>query len=178
MAPFPLGATGLTVLVPEAEPLVAGPRSRFDVAAQFGMPAHVTVLYPWLPRDELGADDLDGVRSLARASAPFEAVLARTARFPRTLWLDPRPADRFRALTEAVALRWPQAQPYGGEFETVVPHLTVAHEQPEEVLAEVAAEVSAALPVTFSATALALHEFDGVRWLERDRFTFGAARPE
>ncbi|MBZ2196104.1 2'-5' RNA ligase family protein [Occultella gossypii] len=175
MARFPLGATGLTVLVPEAEPIVAGPRSRYDVAAQFGMPAHVTVLYPWLPRETLGTGDLEAVSSLARATASFESVLARTARFPRTLWLEPTPADPFRVLTEAVARRWPQAQPYDGEFETVVPHLTVAHEQPEEVLTAVAAEVSTLLPVTFWATALVLHEFDGVRWVERDRFAFGGS---
>jgi 2'-5' RNA ligase superfamily len=42
------------------------------------------------------------------------------------LWLDPNPAEPFRRLTEAVGVEFPECPPYGGAFDEVVPHLTVA----------------------------------------------------
>jgi hypothetical protein len=41
--------TALLLPVPAAEPAVSRHRARFDVAARDGVPAHVTVLYPFLP---------------------------------------------------------------------------------------------------------------------------------
>ena len=43
------GQTALVVAVPSAEPVVARLRASYDVAAAYGVPAHVTVLYPFLP---------------------------------------------------------------------------------------------------------------------------------
>ena len=57
-----LGGPGLTrqatqsaviVAIPEAEAAVAALRLRLDPAAAWGVPAHVTVLYPFLPPDEI-----------------------------------------------------------------------------------------------------------------------------
>jgi hypothetical protein len=39
--------TALVILVPEAEALVKAFRERYDPSAAEGMPAHVTVLYPF-----------------------------------------------------------------------------------------------------------------------------------
>ncbi|WP_079312549.1 hypothetical protein [Microbispora sp. GKU 823] len=47
---FEIDETALVVEVPSAEPLVRGLRERYDSFAAYGMPAHVTVLYPFLPR--------------------------------------------------------------------------------------------------------------------------------
>ena len=41
--------TALLVPVPAAEPAVGQHRARLDEAARDGVPAHITVLYPFLP---------------------------------------------------------------------------------------------------------------------------------
>ena len=43
------GESALLVAVPAAEPAVAAHRSRLDTSAAVGVPAHITVLYPFLP---------------------------------------------------------------------------------------------------------------------------------
>jgi hypothetical protein len=41
--------SGLIVEVPEAEPDVARLRERLDASAPLGIPAHITVLFPFMP---------------------------------------------------------------------------------------------------------------------------------
>jgi hypothetical protein len=60
--------TALLVLVPAAEPAVGGHRARLDVAARDGVPAHITVLYPFLPPAGIGESLLV---SLGRLFAGF-----------------------------------------------------------------------------------------------------------
>jgi hypothetical protein len=43
--------SALVVLVPEAEPLVGPFRERYDPSASAGMPAHITINYPFLPME-------------------------------------------------------------------------------------------------------------------------------
>ena len=40
--------TGFVVLVPEAEPLVGAFRAEHDESARLGVPAHITVLFPFM----------------------------------------------------------------------------------------------------------------------------------
>src|SRR5207247_1798174 len=93
--------TGILLPVPEAEPLVGPWRARYDAAAQTGVPAHVTLLYPFLPPDRIGPETLRGLTELFASVAPFDFRLAETRRFPRILYLAPRPAAR-RAARGAV----------------------------------------------------------------------------
>ena len=41
--------SALVILVPEAEPVVGRLRQRYDPSAAVGMPAHITLNYPFLP---------------------------------------------------------------------------------------------------------------------------------
>lgn len=119
--------SALVVCVPEAEPHVAVLRERHDPVARRGMPAHVTVLYPFVDPADITAAVLDRVRAALTTVRAFAFELARIERFPEALWLAPEPAVGFRALTAAIAKAFPSHPPYGGRFATVVPHLTVAH---------------------------------------------------
>jgi hypothetical protein len=47
--------SALIVTIPEAEEAVAPHRAQFDEAAAFGIPAHVTVLFPFMPPSEVNA---------------------------------------------------------------------------------------------------------------------------
>jgi hypothetical protein len=61
--------SALLVLVPEAEIVVRSFRDKYDPSAAYGCPAHVGLLYPFKPPDEIRQTDYD---SLSRCFAPFE----------------------------------------------------------------------------------------------------------
>jgi 2'-5' RNA ligase len=147
------GDTAVVVIATAVEPVVGGWRSRYDSSASVGVPAHVTVLYPFLPRDEVVPDVVDRLASIVAAEAAFDVTFARFGRFPGSvLWLDPEPAEPFRRLTHAVWRAWPQTPPYGGVHDGVTPHLTVAEHSDEGLLDEISVEVARALPVSTAVT--------------------------
>jgi hypothetical protein len=45
--------SALVVLVPAAEALVGVFRALYDPAVRVGVPAHITVLYPFVPTDKI-----------------------------------------------------------------------------------------------------------------------------
>jgi len=122
----PAPATAFIVAVPEAEPLVSDLRARFDPSAALGVPAHVTVLHPFMPPAEVTPEVLERVAVALRGMRAFDFVLARVMRFPGVLYLAPEPAAPLVALTEALIRAFPQYPPFGGAHERIVPHLTVA----------------------------------------------------
>ncbi|GAA4606916.1 2'-5' RNA ligase [Actinoplanes octamycinicus] len=149
--------SALIVPVPEAEPAVAGLRARLDRSASWGVPAHITVVFPFLPPEQLTAPVLAAVRRIAAGVPRFYLSLDKLGWFDeRVLWLAPHPADPFRELTNRLAVRFPAAQPYGGQFTEVIPHLTVGHNHPAATLAEAAAQVQPLLPIRARITALRL----------------------
>ena len=164
------GSTGIVVAVPQAERAVVDVRARYDPAVGYGVPAHVTVLFPWLPVGSIGEADLDGLRVLAAATPAFDAELVTVGRFPTVAWLAPAPSEAFAALTRTAWTRWPQCPPYGGLFDEPVPHLTIADGQPDQVLDAVSAMVAPRLPIVFRADVLTVLAFDGVHWRQEARF--------
>jgi 2'-5' RNA ligase len=126
------------VRVPEAEPVVRGLRERFDPAAKQGVPAHITILYPFMSPELVSSEVLALVQQTLSEVPAFQFELARVGRFPATTYLAPEPAAPLVRLTQRLVRRFPAYQPYGGEHQGVVPHLTVAHGTPQEAaLAEV-----------------------------------------
>ena len=61
------------------------------------------------------------------AGAGGNRFLARAV--PGVVYLAPKPAALFIAFTQAVVERWPDHQPYGGAYEEIIPHLTVAYRE-------------------------------------------------
>jgi 2'-5' RNA ligase len=137
--------TALVVLLPELEPLIGGWRRRYTGDGARGMPPHVTLIIPFADSSEV-EERLDGVGRVLSDFAPFDFALRETARFAELLYLRPEPAEPFVAMTEALADAFPEFQPYGGEFDEIVPHVTVAHSE-DEALARVERELLEQLPV-------------------------------
>jgi 2'-5' RNA ligase len=146
--------TAVVVTVTEVEPVVAEHRTRFDPAAGWGVPAHVTVLFPFV---EPAALDDEAVRRLGDAVggvSAFSCSFDRCEWFDRdVLWLAPVPAQPFRDLTWAVWRAFPDLAPYGGAHADLEPHLTVGRrpdgDEPAalEQLRSVEAAVAPRLPV-------------------------------
>ena len=142
------------------------------------MPAHITALYPFLPEERLTGEVVERLRELCAAAPVLDVQFRRTARFPDVVYLDPEPAAGLRDLTAAIAERWPDAPPYGGAFDEVIPHLTVAHGAGDEVLDNIEADVLARLPITTRLVEARLYVFDGGRWRPRAALPFRAERSE
>ncbi|MFJ7965410.1 2'-5' RNA ligase family protein [Streptomyces sp. NPDC096324] len=165
--------SGLVVTVPEAETAVRAWRDRLDPTVASGMPAHVTVLFPFLPQNRIDGDTLAAIADVMRRHKPFEARFEQCGRFPGILYLAPEPATSFRALTEAVVDRWPETPPFGGQFAEIVPHLTIAQGQNDTDLDEAEADLQKRLPVVTSVASVDLMVHDGSRWRQRASFALG-----
>lgn len=140
--------SALIVAVPEAEPVVARHRVRLDTAAAWGVPAHITVCYPFLPPAQIDEHVIAGLRRAAAAVPAFSCELAAVDWFgERVVWLAPEPSGPLRALTAAITARFPAARPYHGLFDDVVPHLTIGHDRPVADLKAAAADIAEQLPI-------------------------------
>lgn len=164
--------TGLVLLTPGLEDVVDRWRRRYDPVRAYGMPAHVTVLYPWLPYDAITDDDRASLEQLCAALPGFELTFDRFGRFPETLWLDPQPARPIIELVGQVVTRWPAYPPFAGEFADVVPHLTLADRHDPESLTDVITDIEARLPLQETVHALTLMRLTGNRWIADGEFAF------
>ena len=121
-----MAQSAFIVKVPEAEPHVAHLRNRFDASARLGVPAHITLLFPFMSPELVNSSVLAVVSKLAQSVAPFSFQLGPIKRFPEVVYLDTEPASELVALTHQLARLFPDFPPYGGQHQAVVPHLTVA----------------------------------------------------
>jgi 2'-5' RNA ligase superfamily len=122
----PPARSGLLVPIPEAEAAIGGLRLAHDPTAGLGIPAHVTVLFPFVPAEAVDAALHADLAVLFASVGAFEYAFREVDRFAdSTVFLVPEPAEAFSDLTRRVVERWPDHPPYEGAFEVVVPHLTV-----------------------------------------------------
>jgi 2'-5' RNA ligase len=165
--------SALLVEVPEAETAVARYRERLDENTSLGIPAHITVLAPFMPPAELGPPALAGLERLFGGIPRFRFRLTGTAWFgPDVLWLAPDEPARFRALTERVHAAFPAYPPFSGQFDEVIPHLTVGLRQPLADLRAAAEALAPWLPIEAEATSVTLMTgpASGGPWTRAARF--------
>ncbi|MFI7102304.1 2'-5' RNA ligase family protein [Streptomyces sp. NPDC050161] len=167
---FQAAQTGLIVRIPEAERTVSAWRERFDPSARAGVPAHITVLFPFLDESRIDARVHSALTDVLGRHHAFDLRFERCGRFPGVLYLAPEPDTQLRRLTEVIAERWPEAPAYGGKFTEVVPHLTIADGQDDAVLDEIEAGLVSKLPCISRVSSVDLMVHDGVKWRERASF--------
>jgi 2'-5' RNA ligase len=140
-------------------------RRRWDMAALAGARPHVTVLFPFAPVERLGPADRAALAAIAGRVDAFEVRFERVRRFEGgVVWIEPEPSEPFHRLTAEVAARWPAFPPYGGRFETVIPHLTLV-ESETVPLVPIEQEARAAVPFSARATRMELWRQDAAgRW--------------
>jgi 2'-5' RNA ligase len=171
--------SALVVLVPEADDLAKPFRDQYDPSAADGMPAHITLLYPFKLPDKDDQAALDALCKRFQRFAPFQFSLASIRRFPdAVLYLAPEPDEPFRQLTLAIWDQYPESPPYGGKWPYIVPHLSLAWVSDEQKLDRIADDFAQAsrgrLPIRATAAEVALMEKRSGRWSVRA--TFGLRR--
>ena len=173
-----MAESAFAVNVPEAGPYVEALRERYDPSASLGVPAHITLLYPFMSPERITEGVLGKVREALSPAVSFSFLLARLERFPGVLYLAPEPAGPFIALTQALTSQFPQYPPYAGQYDSIVPHLTVAQAgESEQRLAE--ATLVASLPPGTSIRAacreVVLIENSSGRWEHMHTFLLAAS---
>lgn len=172
---FQPGETALTITVPEAEPLVGNWRAQYDASARAGVPAHVTVVYPFLHRGLIDKGVRDQLERLFAAHSAFPLSFGSCARFPEVLYLEPTPDAPVRALIADVTARWPEVPPYGGKHGDPVPHLTVAGGAAQDAFTAIEDDLFGRLPFSTQVAAVDLDVVDATgRWQHWQSFALGA----
>jgi len=168
--------SGLVLPVPTATPVVSPWRERLDLSAVHGVPAHVTVLYPFVAPHALDGTVVARLAALFATVEPFAFSLASVEWFgDDVVYLAPTPREPFVALTRAAMAQFPGHEPYAGAFDEIVPHLTVGDRGSRAELQRAADAVAPHLPIAAHATEvwLMVGEPDRGRWTVRSRFPLG-----
>ena len=168
-----MARSALIIAVPEADTRFGELRRRFDPQVALGVPAHFTVLFPFMPPEQIDDDVRRRLKRLLKRHSPFVCQLARVGRFADTAYLAPMAPAPFIELTRAVVAEFPAYPPYGGAHEGIVPHLTVAHgdaqaaDVAEQALRE---EIERRGPVTAHCASVRLIEDSSGLWKMMDDF--------
>jgi 2'-5' RNA ligase len=150
---------------------------RESATARLGVPSHVTLLYPFVAAQLATPEMLAAVGRFIGGSRAFDVAFRAVRRFEPgsdarngVVWLAPQPAAPFLSLIERLSKAFPDYPLYGGAFDVVVPHLTIADDDAARMdLNE--AEAAQSLPFRRRVThaALIVEGADG-RWRTRRRF--------
>ena len=165
------GRTALIIPVARLGAKVDQWRHRADPVAP-GVPAHITVLVPFLPLDHIEVTDLAWLGDhFSQIRLGHEVQFDRVRSFPSVVWLSPSDPDPFIDLTRGVHRHWPQCPPYEGKFDEVIPHLTVAHGDDLENLVRL--DLGPDLPITGTIDSVHLFAWTEGRWSDRATFPLG-----
>ncbi|MEU6660087.1 2'-5' RNA ligase family protein [Streptomyces sp. NPDC046821] len=127
----PEDRSALVIILPEANPLLEAAAQVTPHLVRKGLPAHVSLLYPFLPTEEVTAGVDAEVRDLAASLRTVETELTDFAEAPGFVGMA---VPALRPLADAFYARWPHIAPYGGRFgQRPEPHVTlVTGASPEE----------------------------------------------
>jgi 2'-5' RNA ligase len=140
-------------------------RRRSATDADYGIPAHLTLLYPFIEPEGLDEAVRRRIATVAANHDPFEYRLVGAERWPRVTYVSVAPVEPFVALQADLARAFPDHPIYGEPADfAFLPHVTVAEGPSVDHPAATAEPAWAALPRPARATALEILATDGGRW--------------
>lgn len=165
--------SALVVEIPEAGPTIEEIRGRLDSGAIMGVPAHVTILYPFIPPSSIDRRILAQIGELFATVPAFDVEFRSVAWFDESVvYLEPDCGPTFRALTRTVYERWPDFPPYEGVHDDVVPHLTIGDHGENGELEAGAADAARHLPIASVVDEVCLYTgtSEAGSWARQHRF--------
>jgi 2'-5' RNA ligase len=169
LRPAPETALVLVVTLP---PSLEALRRRSIADGAHGLPAHLTLLYPFAEEAQLDSGVLDVVAGIAARHRIPRLTLGEGRRFPDTLYASVEPDAPLRALHEELAAAFPTLPLYGGAF-AFIPHVSIVEGPAAADAAAFEDPAWAALPVTQDVDAIDLITGRDGRWATRYRFPLG-----
>lgn len=130
-----MGMTGQrsAVVVPIRLPAtVETIRRRHVDNATLGVPAHVTLLFPFIPPPSIDEPTMKRLAASIVRAPRFAVAFDRIETFEPgptedgVAWLAPEPPVPFVSMTAALVEAFPGYLPYEGAHDEVIPHLTLA----------------------------------------------------
>lgn len=191
-----LTRTALLLPVPAADRLLTKIAGRYPTTVRPGLPAHLTVLYPFVPAESLDGATVHTCAGIAERTTPIDVRFTHCRVRGDMAYLGPEPAAPVDALLRAVRTRWPRLRPYEGRFADAPPHVTLAldgqpsdHANREGAHGPAAAEhvskrlraivrlVDPLLPIGTTLDELVLVVLGGDGWAVHERWPLAGRRP-
>jgi 2'-5' RNA ligase len=169
----PAPETALVLVVALPPPLEAL-RQRSIADAASGVPAHVTLLYPFAEEAQLDAGVLGLVAAIAARHPVQRLTLGEGRRFPDTLYASVEPDVALRALHDELAAAFPTLPLYGGAF-GFTPHVSIVEGPAAAERRPFDDPAWATLPVEQPVDAIDLITDRDGAWATRRRFPLGGA---
>ncbi len=167
--------SSLVVMVPEVEGLVRPFRMKYDPAAAVGVPAHITINYPFQLDESAKHYQIAKLRKVFSGFTNFGFLLTEIHQFPNAIYLAPDPASRFVELSLAIIEHFPESPLYGGIFDEVIPHLTVAEVADfynvEAILEKFTSAAAGHLPIRSVVKEVLLMDNRNGTWETRETFS-------
>ncbi len=163
------------ILIPvlEAEEAVLNLRNIYDPDALKGIPAHITLLFPFINPLEITLEQIEKLRDILNIEK-FSFTLSKINTFPGVVYLEPTEREKFISLTMKIFNAFPNYPPSEGKFlPDIVPHLTVGHElggRFDKCLLE-AKSIESRLPIEAIAKEAFLMTSLNGEWTVREKFT-------
>ncbi|MFG2991835.1 2'-5' RNA ligase family protein [Streptomyces sp. NPDC048257] len=169
------GTTAVVILLPDAAPLLDAAWRIDPALVRHGVPAHVSLLYPFVPDSALTGQDEKGVRSLAASFPAADLLLEELVTASGFVGVT---VPELQPIVDAFRATWPRLRPYRGRFGArPAAHVTVAMGADDPTAsAHVRAAVGSLLPLRTRAAAVQVVVLTEEGW--RPRFTAPLGGPD
>jgi 2'-5' RNA ligase len=129
------------------------------------VPAHVTLLYPFVGWQELDPSIGRKIASVAARHAAFDYTMTGPERWPDTVYVAVEPVEPFIRLQADLAASFPEYPIYGeGSAFEFSPHITVAEGRSVDDAMTMHEAAWAALPLSARAEWLEVIATNGAKW--------------
>jgi len=165
----------ILIPIPEAEEIIGKWRMRYDRVARLGIPAHITLLFPFKIPSVIDKSVINKLELLFSTINTFSFSLTAIETFPNVIFLSPSPKESFIDITKKIVSIFPENQPYEGKFPDINPHLTLGQlsdkDNFSEILKKIKEDIEHKLPLKTKATEarLMIENPDG-KWTIMQRF--------
>jgi len=140
------------------------------------VPPHVTVAFPFMALRDVTIGVVRQLQQLFASLSPFDFTLESVKWFgSNVVYLEPSRSGDFKSITERLQEIFPAFHPYDGEFESIIPHVTLSAHGSLGNRRSVGRNAQRYLPITTRATHawLMSNERDEQRWEVAEILPFG-----
>ncbi|WP_405942646.1 2'-5' RNA ligase family protein [Streptomyces sp. NBC_00207] len=160
------GTTAVVIVLSDAAPLLDAAWRIDPALVRRGVPAHVSLFYPFVPESALTGQDEEGVRSLAASFPAADLLLEELVTASGFVAVT---VPELQPIVDAFHAQWPGLLPYRGRFGArPAAHVTVAMGADDPTAsARVRAAVGSLLPLRTRAAAVQLVVLTEEGWRPR-----------